>query len=137
RALLIGGVLRAALFLLLVPPWTALSFVLASLGLLVDPMRGRAAVVASRLWGHGLLLLSGARLRVEGAERWSREPCVVMANHASYLDIPALLAAFPRPMRIVARRSLVWLPFIGWYVALAGNFFVDREDARQAVRLFE
>lgn len=132
------NVLRAAAFALLVVPVTAGGFVLACFGLLFDPVRGRASHSAVRAWSRTMLAMCGARLVVTDAARWAPdEPRVLVSNHSSYLDIPALLYVFPGQLRVVARRTLLWLPFVGWYIALGGHFFVDREDPRQALALVE
>jgi 1-acyl-sn-glycerol-3-phosphate acyltransferase len=129
---------RALVFLLLSPILTGLVFVATCLAVLVDPAGGRVAHVLARAWAMVVLRIAGARLVIVGAEHLDPdEPRVVVSNHSSYLDIPAVIAAFPGEMRVVARRSLVWLPFIGAYLLLAGHFLIDREDARQAMALWE
>lgn len=129
-------VLRAVVFAVLAPVLTAVGFTLASLALVLDPGRGRASHAVARWWGRAVCAAAGARVVVTGAERVAPgEPRVLVANHASYLDITALLAAFPGQLRFVARRTLIWLPFIGWYIRLAGHFSLDRDDPRQALAL--
>jgi 1-acyl-sn-glycerol-3-phosphate acyltransferase len=56
-----------------------------------------------------------------------------VSNHQSLVDIPLLLAAFPRPVKFLAKRELGKIPLFGWAMATAGNLFVDREDPRDAV----
>lgn len=135
------GILRAILFLLLAPPLTALGFTLATAALLLGPARGRASHAIARLWARSILLVAGARLRVTHPERFraaqAAGPCVLTANHASYLDIVALMAAYPGQLRFVARTTLIWLPFVGWYIRLAGHFSLDRDDPRQALALMD
>lgn len=129
-------VVRAVVFAVLAPVLTALGFTFASLALVFDPGRGRASHAVARLWGRSMLWAAGARLVVTHGERFTPDvPRVLVGNHASYLDITALLAAFPGQLRFVARRTLIWLPFIGWYIRLAGHFSIDRDDPRQALAL--
>ena len=129
---------RPFVFLLLAPILTGLGFVGTCIGLLFDPAGGRVSHVVARLWAQAMLGISGARLVVTGAERFApREPRVVVSNHSSYLDIPALLVAFPGQLRVVARKSLLWLPFVGPYLWLGGHFLLDREDARQALKVWD
>jgi 1-acyl-sn-glycerol-3-phosphate acyltransferase len=129
---------RALVFLLLAPILTGLGFVGTCIGLLFDPAGGRVSHAVARLWAQAMLGVAGVRLVVTGAERFApHEPRVVVANHCSYLDIPALLVAFPGQMRVVARKSLLWLPFVGQYLWLGGHFLLDREDARQALKVWD
>jgi 1-acyl-sn-glycerol-3-phosphate acyltransferase len=129
--------LRGLAFAILAAVFTVLAFVTASAAFVLDPRRVRLASRVESLWGHAMLAAAGARLRVVNGERLApSEPRVIVSNHASYLDIPAAFAAFPGPLRMVARRTLAWLPFAGWYVAFA-HFFLDRDDPRQAMALME
>jgi 1-acyl-sn-glycerol-3-phosphate acyltransferase len=91
--------------------------------------------MAAWYWAPLLFLGAGARLRVEGAERvdWSR-PQVLVANHASMIDIPALFRAGPVPLRFVLKREIARVPFVGWYARLMGMAFIDRGNARDAKR---
>jgi 1-acyl-sn-glycerol-3-phosphate acyltransferase len=120
-----------AMFTLLV---TAAGFPVALLlGLLSGPRLPLR--MAAWYWAPLLFLGAGARLRVEGAGRvdWSR-PQVLVANHASMMDIPALFRAVPVPLRFVLKREIARVPFVGWYARLMGMAFVDRGNARDAKR---
>jgi 1-acyl-sn-glycerol-3-phosphate acyltransferase len=129
-------VLRAVTFSILAVVTSALGFLAAALALLLDPGRGRVTHSVARLWARGILAAAGARLVVTGAERLRpSEPRVVVATHASYLDIPALFVAFDGQLRFVARHTLAWIPFIGWFIHLGGHFAVRRDDPRQALDL--
>ena len=120
-----------ALFTLLV---TVAGFPVALLlGLLAGPRLPLR--MAAWYWAPLLFRGAGARLRVEGAERvdWSR-PQVLVANHASMIDIPALFLAVPVPLRFVLKREIARMPVVGWYARLMGMAFVDRGNARDAKR---
>jgi 1-acyl-sn-glycerol-3-phosphate acyltransferase len=58
------------------------------------------------------------RLRVTGREKlpW-RGPAVIVANHASLIDILVLFALY-RPFKWVSKASIFRVPFIGWNMAL-------------------
>ncbi len=95
--------------------------------------RGAGRVV--HLWGRLLLRLVGVRVTVEGLERLDPGArCVIMANHESALDIPALLAALPAALelRFLAKKSLFGVPFLGWAMTSAGFVPVDRGDRSTA-----
>ncbi len=77
----------------------------------------------------------GVRLRVEGAEHVPRtEACVVMPNHRSYLDIPAVvLSVRGLSIRFVAKRELKRIPILGWAVASSQHIKVNRGNREQAI----
>jgi 1-acyl-sn-glycerol-3-phosphate acyltransferase len=101
---------------------------------------GLAAVCPKPSWSWALshhaarlfLRLSGLPFAVEGLEHLPREAtCVVVANHASYLDGITLVAALPRHVRFVAKRALQeqFVPRV--YLRGLGAIFVDRDDAQR------
>jgi 1-acyl-sn-glycerol-3-phosphate acyltransferase len=113
--------------------------VLASLAVLLAwlPPRGSAVLFFARLWAHVVLAGAGVRLAVEVDPAFDpRRGHVFLANHASYLDVPVLLAALPVPVRFAAKKSLFRLPFFGWAIRAGGFIPVDRENRRQAVEVF-
>lgn len=88
---------------------------------------GRAAV---RL----LLHLTGIPLTVGGLEHLSQDkPCVLVSNHASYLDGLILVAALPQPYAFVAKRELRDEFIAGKYLKRLGAEFVERFDVKRSV----
>jgi 1-acyl-sn-glycerol-3-phosphate acyltransferase len=59
------------------------------------------------------------------------ETYVYMANHSSLIDTPALFAYLPYQFRIMAKKELFYIPFMGWHLWSAGNFPIDRSDPRK------
>lgn len=117
---------------------TALAFAISLLAFLLAPRSGRLCHLCARAWSWLLLGASGVCVRLEGAEHLApKESRLLVANHGSYLDPPALMIAFPGSPRFVMKRELLKLPFIGWYSYLAGHFLIDRSRARQGAALLE
>ena len=54
-----------------------------------------------------------------------------MANHASLIDTPALFAYLPYQFRIMAKKSLFNVPFMGWHLRTAGHFPIDHGNPRK------
>jgi len=106
--------------------WVAMAVVL------VDPEASLA--IPRRIWPGPLFWMARIRLRVEPLPDldW-KKPHVFVMNHQSNLDIPAACAALPVNIRFVAKRSLAFIPFVGWYMWLAGMIFVNRSDRASAV----
>ena len=81
-----------------------------------------------------VLGIVGARVRVIGAERL--DPAgnyVVASNHLSLMDTPLLLGWLPVPFKFLAKRELLKVPFIGWYLNRAGHLTVDRGSIRSSL----
>lgn len=88
-----------------------------------------------RLFSGGILFFVGARVKVEGRENIPVDTaCVLMGNHSSYLDIPAVVIGL-RPLGIlfVAKRELLRSPFLGWALAVSHHIKIDRGNREQAV----
>lgn len=88
-----------------------------------------------RLWVNMLLQANGIRLRVVGLENLSnKEAYILVSNHASILDIPAIISACPFSVRFLAKKSLIWFPIFGWFLYLAEHILIDRESASSALK---
>lgn len=96
---------------------------------------GRAQHRIARLWGRLLLAVSFARTTVQGAEKLNPEASyVIVANHSSYMDIPALYSALSPEIRFFAKKGLFSIPLLGWHLKRAGHLPVVRGDARASLK---
>ena len=116
-----SNVLQAPLFFLV----TAVCGTVALLVSVTDKS-GRAQHRIAQLWARGVVRVSLSRLTVEGGENLHKHPVAVYAsNHTSYMDTPVIFAALPFQFRILAKKELWPLPFIGWYLGRSGQMPID------------
>jgi acyl carrier protein len=92
-----------------------------------------AAWRVNRVAARTLFGLAGIPLAVHGRENIPGVPCVLVANHASFLDGLALMAALPVPFAFVAKREFLHHPLTRIYLRRLGTQFVERIDVRQSV----
>jgi len=96
---------------------------------------GRLPNKLARPWGRWLLRVARVRLTVEGVEKIDpQQSYVFVANHRSYMDIPAILASIPVEFRFYAKQGLFLVPFLGTHLKRAGHLPVVRGDARASVK---
>lgn len=85
-------------------------------------------------WSRKILKITGVSLSVEGLENIPKDgPCVFVANHRSYYDIPLLLAGLDQPYGLLAKEELAKIPLLNRWMKLLGCVFVLRDDMRAAI----
>jgi len=131
--------LRVAYGLYVWALFLVLSLTTLILVLLVPPLRIRRGI--ARQSSSLFLLLAGMPVRVKGTNRLPDQPCVVVANHSSYLDGVILKAALPAHFCFVIKKEMVRVPLAGALLRRIGSEFVDRfnrhsggMDARRIIR---
>ncbi|KAI8917593.1 hypothetical protein DFJ77DRAFT_509066 [Powellomyces hirtus] len=80
-------------------------------------------------------LLCGISVKVEGNDilNTTNVPAVFVANHQSSLDILSLGLIFPDKVAIMAKKSIKYVPLLGWFMAVGNNVFVDRKNRESAM----
>jgi 1-acyl-sn-glycerol-3-phosphate acyltransferase len=121
-----------------IPLIYAYTIVMATISLassFFDP-EGRKQHWCAHTWCRLIAATVGMRVRVHGVENLPEPgtPVVYMANHQSYMDIPALYGFLPVQFRIIAKESLFKVPFMGWHLTRAGNIPINRSNRREAMK---
>jgi 1-acyl-sn-glycerol-3-phosphate acyltransferase len=117
--------------------WYLETIVMGTISLLLWPIdrTGELQHACARWWCRMVALTIGARIRVHGVEHVQPgRSYVYMANHSSLIDTPALFAYLPYQFKIMAKRGLFYVPFMGWHLWSSGNFPIDRGDARKTAK---
>jgi 1-acyl-sn-glycerol-3-phosphate acyltransferase len=125
--------LRSALFLV----WFIMVSVIMNVGglpLLLLPYRLtlKAAGLWARLVLFGLKTIAGMGVEVRG--RLEDPRGLIAAKHFSMWETVALLALLPGPA-IVIKRSLLRVPFYGWYCRKMHMIAIDRAAGAKTIRL--
>jgi 1-acyl-sn-glycerol-3-phosphate acyltransferase len=82
--------------------------------------------------GRGLARLTATPLEVQGSENIPPGPCILVANHRSYLDGIALVTLLPGRWRFVAKRELADQRIAGAFLRRIDSLFVERFERRQS-----
>lgn len=116
-----------------IPIFAVITIVCGSLSLLASLVdkKGNVQHRIARVWARGCVWSSGSKLRVVGAENLRKHPVAVYAsNHTSYMDTPVIFGSLPFQFRILARKELWPIPFIGWYLNRSGQIQIDTRNPR-------
>ena len=104
--------------------FTVLGLTVLVINLFLPSLRRRRlmAGMASRAF----LRAAGVPFTVEGLNRLPKVPCVVVANHASYIDGLVAAAALPPDFAFVIKKEMVRVPLAGLLLRRLGSQFVER-----------
>lgn len=88
-----------------------------------------------------VFVMAGVRVNIRGLENLPTDSCVVVANHASYVDGILLRAFLPARFGIVIKGEMRNIPVVHFFLRRSGAKFVERyeatgssRDARQIVK---
>jgi len=114
---------------------TVITVACGSLSLLLSfvDKNGRIQHNIAHIWARSLVWATGCSLQIIGRQNLTRHPVAVYAsNHTSYMDTPVIFASLPFQFRILAKKELWPIAFIGWYLDRSGQIPIDTENPRSS-----
>lgn len=125
-----GCLVVAMIFLL---PFAFLALFFSIFGL-YKPMK----VVIYRLaqgWARFLIPVAGCKAAASGRENIPKKGGICfVSNHCGFFDIVLLLAYCGRPFGFIAKKELMYVPFLNLWIYMLGGYFIDRKNIRKAVQ---
>ncbi len=76
-----------------------------------------------------VFFLCGMKPAVRGLENLPDTACVIVANHASYLDGVILTATLPPAFAFVIKREVTQVPFVHYLLRNIGSEFIERHSS--------
>ncbi|KAM4020611.1 1-acyl-sn-glycerol-3-phosphate acyltransferase beta [Anomaloglossus baeobatrachus] len=96
-------------------------------GRTVDNMRIIRAFVRTMKYAYGV------RFQVKGLENFQiDEPCVIISNHQSILDMMGLMEILPDRCVQIAKKELLFAGSVGLATYLGGVIYINRKQTRDA-----
>lgn len=96
-----------------------------------------AAHFGRKLWGWLLMGINGMWTKVEYEVPFDKKkPYIIVANHTSYVDIPALTCGLPVYLTFVAKAELAKIPLFGRFFKTI-DIGVDRKNARDGANAYK
>ncbi|KAF3997632.1 lysophospholipid acyltransferase family protein [Glaciimonas immobilis] len=119
--------LRSALFLVIM---TVATVVWAIACLFFAPFPYAKRYYMTSRWNVFIVWLAkvicGIQYKVVGYENFPDAPAIVLSKHQSAWETIFLLQMTPRPLVFVFKKSLTYIPFFGWAIALMRMIPIDR-----------
>lgn len=108
--------------------------VLASIVLTVIGKQHLAQWATARAFYNTFSTLLNVKIVVRNEQNLlNNMPGILVGNHQSSLDILILGRIFPQGCTVTAKKSLKYIPFLGWFMSLSGTFFLDRANREKSI----
>ncbi len=129
-------IVRSIIFYVAWALWTGLfGLAIPLLWLIGSP--AKVVRLFSRVWARGILsmlsVIVGLKYTVSPSGFVPSRPSLIISNHQSMWETLAALILFP-DVAIVAKRELLRIPVMGWYLRHSPMILIDRDDASNALR---
>ena len=122
------------LFLIVTIP---VGFIFFIIGLFDQHKKDMASMCLVRQAFRILLFLAGTKLTIIGEEKIPRdEPVLYVANHRSFFDIVSTDSRVFAPTGYIAKKELLKVPLLSWWMKNIRCEFLDRKDVRQGLDVY-
>jgi 1-acyl-sn-glycerol-3-phosphate acyltransferase len=125
---------RSLVFALLIVVATVV-WAIACFGFMLLPYRQRYWMIIR--WNVFIVFAAkyvcGIHWRMKGVENLPDAPVILLSKHQSAWETIFYCWAMPRPMIFVFKKSLLYIPFFGWGLAMLRMIAIDRSKGREAM----
>lgn len=91
-------------------------------------------IVGRVLFAPVLLAVAGIKVKKTGVENVPLDrPIIFVSNHASHFDIACLFKVLPRNLYFVAKKELLYVPFLGFNLWATGHISINRSNRKKAI----
>ncbi|MGH9400057.1 MAG: lysophospholipid acyltransferase family protein [Thermoanaerobaculia bacterium] len=113
--------------------WFLICSGLGIIWLSIRPGNRQTLYVFGKVFCRIFVRAVGCRIDVLHRERLEQcRPCVIVANHQSFVDVATFGSFFPPRTVSAGKREIGRIPVFGWFFRLSGNLTIDRQNARSA-----
>ena len=87
-----------------------------------------------QVWGKVIIATTGCSVTVIGTEHIPAQGGICfVSNHVGLFDIVLAISYTGRPFGFIAKKELMFLPFINVWISILGGLFIDRKNIRKAI----
>lgn len=104
--------------------------ILLIIGLMAYPLDRKRTFLffLARFWLKLLLKAAGVKVEFLGKEKLPKPPAIIVSNHLSHMDVPAIMTSIKAPFSFLTKKSLYKIPLFGLGLKLLGMIPVDRDN---------
>ncbi|KAG0331149.1 1-acylglycerol-3-phosphate O-acyltransferase [Podila humilis] len=89
--------------------------------------------IVSRLFSYLSAKPCGVTYKIVGEKNLDTYPAIVVCNHQSSMDMMVLGRVFPKHCVVMAKKELLYFPFLGMFMKLSNAIFIDRKNHKKAI----
>lgn len=123
-------IVKAGIIILLTIPMAIITALLLPFN-----YKGKIYHFMAKIWSRIILAVFNIKVKIRGIENISdKQNYIYISNHASAMDIPALIYGIPDQIRFLAKQELGKIPFWGWLLKYGGYILIDRRNPKRAIK---
>jgi 1-acyl-sn-glycerol-3-phosphate acyltransferase len=85
-------------------------------------------------WSSHVLNYVGAKVNVIGKENIPQGTCLYVGNHQGFFDIPIILESIGSPVGFIAKKELLKLKVLTYWMTQMHCVFMDRSNVRESIK---
>lgn len=85
-------------------------------------------------WANFIVNGIGIRINKKGLENIPYGPCLFVGNHQGLLDVPVIVSSLDRYVGFVAKKEMLKLKILTYWMKQIKCVFMDRENVRAAIK---